>query len=85
MIEAADAAVSSVDTGAFKISPSSFPRHCLHISAHKNTSDLSFYSWWAESVHLKSDKTFTAEPNSPNKKPSRLFRRFNPWKDFVTK
>ena len=37
--KAANAAVSSVGTGAFKISPLSFPRHCLHLSAHKNTSD----------------------------------------------
>jgi len=40
--EAADAAVSSVGTGASKISLSSFPRHCLHISAHKNTFDSVF-------------------------------------------
>ena len=40
--EADDAAVSSAATGASEISLSSFPRHCLHISAHKNTFDSVF-------------------------------------------
>lgn len=40
--EAADAAVPSAATGASEISLSSFPRHCLHISAHKNTFDSVF-------------------------------------------
>ena len=42
MTETADTAVSSAGTGASKISLSSFLRHCLHISAHKNIFDSVF-------------------------------------------
>ena len=83
--KAADAAVSSVGTGASKISPSSFPRHCLHISAHKNTSNWVF-KVGGQNLYTKSPiKPLQLNLIPPTKNLAVFSVDLNPLKDFVTK